>query len=216
MLTQKRFLFRFRCPCRYVGNPWSAKGYSLDESYRLPDLSTLDDANSVSNHELRIGWNERGLAFSLDVSGKKQRPWCRSLHPEESDGLQICLDTRDVKDTHRAGRFCHRLVFLPMLGDVGKSAPSVVWLPIHRAKDHPNPVDLDRIKIVTRLNPDGYRLDVFLPGEVLTGYDPVEHPMLGFHFVVVDRELGNRYFLAEPPFPHDQDPSLWGTLELQK
>jgi len=32
--------------------------------------------------------------------------------------------------------------------------------------------------------------------------------------VVRDREYGNSYFLAAPPLPHDQDPSLWGTLSM--
>lgn len=210
----KRFLFQFRFPCRHVEKIWTPKGCPLDDSYRLPSLKSLEDTSDAAPFSLKVGWNEQGLAFSLDVTGKKHRPWCRSTHPEESDGLQICLDTRDVKDVHRATRFCHRLVFLPMLTEIGRPEPSVVWLPIHRAKGHPNAIDLKRIKIASRVSENGYRLDIALPAEVLTGYDPVEHPTLGFHFVRMDRELGNRYFLVEPPFPHDQDPSLWGTLEL--
>lgn len=217
MLLPRKFLFRFRFPCRRVEKPWSSKGCDLDESYRLPDLSALESPTGTAPTvplDLRMGWNEKGLVFSLEVRGKKQRPWCRSMHPEESDGLQICLDTRDLKDVHRATRFCHRLVFLPLLNTVAKNQPDAIWLPIHRAKGHPNPIELERIKLTSRLTAEGYRLDIFLPGGILTGFDPQEHPTLGFHFVLVDRELGNRYFLVEPPFPHDQDPSLWGTLEL--
>lgn len=218
-LIPKRFLFQFRFPCHSVEKLWSTKGAGLEESHRVPDLSSLEIEELPPEalkpaYELRAGWNERGLAFSISVFGKKRYPWCRSVHPEESDGLQICLDTRDVKDVHRATRFCHRLVFLPMRDGSGKADPCVIWLPIHRAKGHPNPIDLNKIALVSRITTDGYELDMMIPREVLTGFDPREYPSLGFHFVLVDREIGNRYFLTSPPLPHDQDPSLWGALEL--
>jgi hypothetical protein len=217
-MFSKRFLFRFRFPCKHVLKGWTGKGGELDESYRLPNLAELetssDQEKKTQPFELRVGWNNNGFAFSLLVFNKKQRLWCRAMHPEESDGIQICLDTRDIKDIHRATRFCHRLIFLPTGNGHAQTAPGVCWLPIHRAKDHPNPIDLDKIKLHNSIESNGYRLDVWLPADVLTGYDPKEHPTLGFHFVLIDREHGNRFFLVEPPFPHDQDPSLWGTLEL--
>lgn len=215
----KKFLFRFRFPCLQTSNLWSPKGVELNGQYRIPGVDALENnvghENSSSPYELRMAWNPGGLALSLVVTGKKQRPWCRPVHPEESDGLHICLDTRDVKDVHRATRFCHRLVFLPTGSGGSQVNPQVFWLPIHRAKGHPNPIDTGQIKIRSSLTTDGYRLDTMIPGDVLTGFEPQEYPNLGFHFVLVDREQGNRYFLVEPPFPHDQDPSLWGTLELQ-
>lgn len=217
-MLQKRFLFRFRFPCKFSATLWTKKGCELDESYRLPQLDTLEaDGEKValpSFYDLRIAWNHSGIAFSLIVTGKTQRPWCRQIHPEESDGLQICLDTRDVKDVHRASRFCHRLIFMPTGSGPSQSPPHIFWLPIHRAKGHPNPIDVELIKVRSTINVDGYRLDVMIPGDQLTGFEPTEHPNLGFHFALTDRELGNRYLLVEPPFPHDQDPSLWGTLEL--
>ena len=68
--------------------------------------------------------------------------------------------------------------------------------------------------MASKVSTTGYRLDVMLPGKVLTGFDPAEHPNLGFHFAVMDREHGNSYFLTAPPLPHDHDPSLWGTLSM--
>jgi hypothetical protein len=210
----KRFLFRFNVLCRYT----SATGVcGLDESYRLPDLSELEEEAKVSPPlDLRVGWNETGIFFSLNVSGKKQHLWCRAASPEQSDGIQICLDTRNIKDIHRATRFCHRLLFLPEGNRLNEKQPAVFWLPIHRAKDHPNPIDLARLELRSRITADGYQLDAFIPGKVLTGFDPAEYPNLGFHFALLDREQGNRYFSVEPPLPHDQDPSIWGTLEMSR
>jgi hypothetical protein len=213
-MLNKRFLFRFKIPCRSIAAAGTGKCYELDETYRLPNLAELEDNRQSLPFELRIGWNNNGLAFSLLVWDKKQHPWCRNAHIEESDGIQICLNTRDVSGIHRATRFCHRLAFLPAGSGYQQNDPGVFWFPIHRAKEHPNPINLQKIKLNSSIRSDGYRLNIWVPSDVLTGYEPREHSCLGFHFVLIDREHGHRYFLAEPPFPHDQDPSLWGTLEL--
>ena len=210
-MFSKSLLYRFRFSCEYT-----LANATLSEAYRLPNVGRLEDSEMQSGLPLdfRIGWNETGLLFSMIVSDKRQSLWCRSTQPDESDGIQICLDTRDIKDIHRASRFCHRLLFMPIGSGHDQQQPLAVWLPIHRAKEHPNPIDLSQIKMRSKLAPKGYRLDVFLPGKILTGFDPVEYPHLGFHFVAIDREYGNSYFLAAPPLPHDQDPSLWGTLTM--
>ena len=207
----KPFLYRFRIPCKYA-----RAGTELDETYQLPSLNRLDGGGAHEGllYDFRIGWNETSLLFSLLVSGKSQSLWCRSTQPDESDGIQICLDTRDVKDIHRASRFCHRLLFMPIGSGRGQLQPLAVWLPIHRAREHPKSIDLSQIKMKSNVSATGYRLDVLLPGKVLTGFEPSEHPNLGFHFSVLDREHGNAYFLISPPLPHDQDPSLWTTLSL--
>jgi hypothetical protein len=212
-MFSKSFLYRFRFPCKYA-----AVGTVLDGAFQLPKVNELEDSDVRSNlpYDFLIGWNDTGLLFSLIVTSKKRSLWCRSTQPEESDGIQICLDTRNIKDIHRASRFCHRLVFMPIGNGREQSQPSAVWLPIHRAKEHPNTIDLSRIKMQSTVSASEYRLDVFLPGKILTGFDPVEYPNLGFHFVVQDQEHGNSYFLAAPPLPHDQDPSLWGTLAMSQ
>jgi len=211
-MFSKSFLYRFRFPCRYTATGTA----SLDETYQLPNLNRLEDSDLQHRlpYDFRIGWNETGLRFSLIVSEKKQPLWCRTAQPDESDGIQICLDTRDIKDIHRASRFCHRLLFMPIGSGRDQSQPSAAWLPIHRAKEHPNAIDLSQIKMQSKVLTEGYRLDIFLPGRILTGFEPTEYPSLGFHFVVRDREYGDSYFLAAPPLPHDQDPSLWGTLSM--
>ena len=54
---------------------------------------------------------------------KRSRVWCRASRPEDSDGLQLWIDTRDVHNVHRAGRFCQRLIFLPS-GDGAATGPA--------------------------------------------------------------------------------------------
>ncbi|MDR0328536.1 MAG: hypothetical protein LBI05_09610 [Planctomycetaceae bacterium] len=211
-MFSKSFLYQFRFPCKHA----AASTTALDSTYQLPNVNRLEetDLRDKLPYDFRIGWNATGLIFSLTVSGKKQSLWCRSSQPDESDGIQICLDTRNIKDIHRASRFCHRLLFMPIGGGRDQTHPLSFWLPIHRAKEHPNPIDLAQIKMQSQVSAEGYRLNVVLPGKVLTGFDPDEYPNLGFHFAVMDREYGSNYFLVAPPLPHDQDPSLWGTLTM--
>ncbi len=63
---------------------------------------------------------------------------------------------------------------------------------------------------------DGYILEALIPAEALTGFDPTEHPSLGFTYAVIDRELGEQTFGVGSPMPYQEDPSLWATLELQR
>jgi hypothetical protein len=62
----------------------------------------------------------------------------------------------------------------------------------------------------------GYLMSAFIPAAALTGFNPVDHPRLGFTYQLFDRELGQQYFSVGSEFPFSADPSLWGTLELVK
>ncbi|MFH1921921.1 MAG: hypothetical protein ABIP48_18805, partial [Planctomycetota bacterium] len=164
--------------------------------------------------DVRAAWSELGVAMTVCVRGKKQPPWCRTTRPEESDGLHVWIDTRDVHNVHRASRFCHRVLFMPFGGGRRMDQPVAQWLPIHRARQHPRAIPAESLKVRSEPQDDGYRLDVFLAAEALTGFDPAEHPRLGFTYAVVDRELGEQTLGVGSPMPYQEDPSLWATLEL--
>jgi len=213
-LLPKRFLFRFSVPCRYHDPLWSKNGAELDESYRLVSLAELE--NRASPADVRAAWSEAGLAFALRVEGKKQPPWCRETRPEESDGLHLFVDTRDVHNIHRAGRFCHRFAFLPRGGGKRLDQPVAHWLTINRAREHPRPVLPGQLQVRSEKRINGYLLEAFIAAGALTGFDPAEHPRLGFQYAVLDRELGEQTLAAGSPMPYQEDPSLWATLELVK
>jgi hypothetical protein len=87
-------------------------------------------------------------------------------------------------------------------------------VPINRAREHPRPVEASQLKALSRRTTDGYVLDALIAAGALTGFDPQEHPRLGFHYVVVDGELGEQTLGVGAPMPHQEDPSLWATLEM--
>jgi hypothetical protein len=70
------------------------------------------------------------------------------------------------------------------------------------------------LKVHSSSRNDGYLLEAFIPTDALTGFDPAEHPRLGFTYAVLDRELGEQTFGVGSPLPYQEDPSLWATLEL--
>jgi hypothetical protein len=213
-LLPTRFLFRFSAPCLYRERLWTDKGAQLDENNRLAGLAELDGQSAWA--DVLAAWNETGLAFSVRVRGKRQPVWCRASRPEDSDNVQFWIDTRDVHNVHRASRFCHRFVFLPSGGGRRLDQPVVESLPINRAKEQPNPADDGLLKNYCKVDQNGYTLDVFIPVEALTGFDPTEYPRLGFTYAVVDRELGEQTFGVGGSMPYQEDPSLWATLELRR
>ena len=88
------------------------------------------------------------------------------------------------------------------------------WLPINRAREQPRPIPAGVLQARCQPRADGYILEAFLPAEALTGFDPAEHPRLGFTYAVIDRELGQQTFGVGSPMPYQEDPGLWATLEL--
>jgi hypothetical protein len=211
-LLPARFLFRFSVPCLYRERLWTARGARLPEKYRLASLAELENRRPIA--DVRAAWSEAGLAFTVRVSGKKQPPWCRASRSAESDGLQLWIDTRCVQNVHRAGRFCHHLIFLPTGGGRRLDEPVADWRPIHRARAPHGPIRDGALQVRGEKRVDGYVLDAFVPAEVLTGFDPGEHPRLGFTYAVLDRELGEQTLTVGSPMPYGEDPSLWATLEL--
>ncbi len=213
-LVSPVFLFRFAVPCLYRRRVWGTQGAPLEPKYRLPSFGELEGKKLFA--DLRAAWNGTGLSFCLRVTGKSQSAWCRATRLEDSDGLQIWLDTRDTHTIHRASRYCHRFVFLPSGDGSGLRSPVARWLPINRAKEDPKSAASTALRVKSEKLADGYLLEAHVPAETLTGFDPDEYPRLGFTYAVIDRELGWQTLSVGPELPFMEDPCLWGTLELTR
>ncbi len=211
-LLAPTFLFRFSAPCHYHNDLWPSGGLTLDESRRLPSFGELEGRPIFA--DVRGAWSEKGLSFWVQVTGKRQMPWCRDSRLDDSDGLSVWIDTRNTKDIHRASRFCHRFVFLPSGAGRRMDEPVAAPLPINRAKEHPKPPSATALQVRSASRVGGYVLEAHIAATALTGFDPDEHPRLGFAYAVIDREMGWQTFTVGPEFPFVEDPSLWGELEL--
>lgn len=212
-LVPPRFLFRFAFDVRYCSSLWSAKsGVQLDESYRLPMLSQLDGERPLA--DVRMAWSEEGLAWWMRVEGRKQLPWCRESRLDDSDGLQVWVDTRATTEVHRASRFCHRFVFLPRGGGPTAEEPVADQLLMNRARENARPVRARELQVHSKVSKTFYELSAFAPAVSLGGYDPESLSRLGFTYAILDREQGLQTFAAGPTFPYEEDPSCWAEGQL--
>jgi len=212
-LIPPRFLFRFEVDVKRCESIWSVKkGVVLDESYRLAALADLDNERSPA--EVRMAWNEKGLAWWIRVEGKEQLPWCRESRLDDSDGIQLWIDTRATTNVHRATRFCHRYVFLPRGGGPSAEEPVADQLLINRARENARPVRPRELLVKSQVSESAYELSCFVPAVALGGYDPTGQPLLGFTYALLDRQLGLQTFSIGPGFPYEEDPSCWAQLRL--
>jgi hypothetical protein len=216
-LIPHRFLFRFLYRCPYVKTiPTDDEEnlIELPESCRFRSLSEIDDAPLFA--DVRLGWNEKGIGLWLEVKGKDQYPVGDPERLRQSDGITLWIDTRGDRSSHRGTRTCHQFHFLAAGGGSEKDEPLFAQSKIHRAlQDAPLasgedvPFRCERIK-------KGYRIEAWLSAQVLSGFDPEEHPKMGIFYSVRDFELGEQTPNADPNFPYSEDPSLWCVMELSR
>ena len=134
---------------------------------------------------------------------------------DATDSLRLCLDVRDVKEARRAGKYCYKFLFSPFVGKTEESErPRAIWAPINRAKESPSPVDVGEFRLASERRIDGYALSVAIPASALLGFDPTDFRRLGLHFSQRDEEHGAFDLQLAEPFPTEDDPSLWTSLEF--
>jgi hypothetical protein len=213
-LIPHRALVRMEYPCRHVaGVPTDGKRLlDLPESCRLDAFAALDDAPDFA--DVRVAWNELGLAVQVRVRGKERPASGDAAQPRLSDGVTVWIDTRGDRTGHRATRTCHQFHFLPAGGGPDREDPAVVQTKINRAMEDAPLVPASNVPFRCSVAGTGYEVEAFLPATALNGFDPEEHPRLGFFSAVRDAELGEQLLGVGPDYPFAEDPSLWATLVL--
>jgi hypothetical protein len=184
----------------------------LPEPCRIDDFGAMDNQRSFA--DVRLGWNEFGLGFQVEVRGKEQEPQCSASRPRTSDGGTLWIDTRDARTSHRGSRYCHQFHFLPAGGGEDADEPVLAQSKINRALQDAPLCRPSEVPLRSERFGNGYRIEVFLPGAVLNGFDPEQNRRLGFYYAVNDSELGQQVLTVGAEFPYAEDPSLWSVLEL--
>ena len=214
-LLPNRFLVRllYSCPCvKLMPLDDEDSLIELPDAARLDAFADMDDAPNFA--DVRLGWNEMGLGFTVDVKGKENFPIGDVARPRQSDGVTLWVDTRGDRTSHRATRTCHQFHFLAAGGGANKDEPAFVQTKIHRAlQDAPLSTSAD-VPFRFERRKGGYRVEAFLSANVLTGFDPDQHPRLGVFYAVRDFEKGEQTPGADSDFPFAEDPSLWASMEL--
>jgi hypothetical protein len=213
-LIPHRFLFRLTLPCLFVPDlPRDGDDLlDLPPDCRLPNFADLDGRKEFA--DVRLAWNDAGLALQVEVRGKDQEPGGDVARPRQSDGVSLWIDTRDARTSHRASRYCHQFHFLPRGGGPERDEPAFVQAKIQRAlQDAPQAV-AGTVSFRSRRRRAGYRIEAFLSAPALHGFDPEQNPRLGITYLIRDGELGEQALSVGSDFPVGEDPTLWSVLEL--
>ena len=166
-LIPSRFLVRLLYACPYVKDmPLDDEDSLIDlpESARLDPFADIDGAAHFA--DVRLGWNETGLGFTVEAKGKDNFPIGDVDRPRQSDGVTLWIDTRGDRTSHRATRTCQQFHFLAAGEAYNKDEPAFVQTKIHRAlQDAPLATSADVPFRYERLK-GGYRIEAFLSANV--------------------------------------------------
>lgn len=215
-LIPNRFLFSFEFALRYRSALPTIDGKLsrwTDEDM-VPDLGELDGQRSFAT--VRACWSEAGIAVACEVTGKRRPPHCNPHEYWKSDVLRLCLDMRDTRTIRRATRFCQQFYFMPTGGGASGQSPTGGSVPLKRAREDAPAVSADDLTVASRVHATGYDLEALIPAHCLSGFDPGEHPRIGFYYMVEDRDLGQQYLTVGDDLYWYTDPSTWATAALTR
>lgn len=207
-----RAFFQVSFPCLFRSDPPKIDGAfnDWDDTFLVPDLGSLDGQNPFG--QIYMAWNDRGLYFGLQVMGESKCD-VDEKRPLRGDGLQIWIDTRDVRNAHRGSRYCHHFCFWP---ESGKISAGGRQFRLRRARAQARIQDSGMFQVASETLDLGYQMEIHIPADAMTGFDPDENNRLGFSYVLKDKKLGRQFWTADEILPVSYDPSLWGTAELIK
>lgn len=206
------FACTFACPRRDPGPRIDGDLRDWDDECLLPDLMAIDGHPSFA--AVRLAWNDAGLYLALEVKDKTEyRIDPRNI--DRGDCLELWVDTRDVKDQHRANRFCHRFYFLP--GGTGRDGKKPIGrqMAIDQAREQAPPCPEESIRVALRRLKRSYRMEIALPAQGLNGFQPGEFGRLGFTYLLHDSQHGTQSWSCGPDLGVAHDPGTWGTVELR-
>jgi hypothetical protein len=135
-IVPNRFLVRVAHPCPFVKDaPRDSDEdehlLELPEGARLDNFAALDESKNFA--DVRVAWNDFGLAVQVEVRGKGKEPVGDADKPSGSDGLRLWIDTRDARAGHRGSRYCHQFAFFPTGGGADREEPFLTQSKINRA-----------------------------------------------------------------------------------
>ncbi|NLO06206.1 MAG: hypothetical protein GX131_10310 [candidate division WS1 bacterium] len=198
--------------------PWRGKSPRIDgclsdwpEEQRMPPLGQLSGGEQFA--DVFMAWNERGLYLAVEVP-KDARVVTNRQNPAAGDAVELFIDTRGARTSHRASQFCYHLVLLPAPPGRGGDEPQLIHKPLRRSLQHAPEVRSERLRLASDLRDDGYALELAIEPEALHGYEPVAGNRIGLALVVHDIQHGRQLFGTSADVPWERDPSTWGLVEL--
>ncbi|MEK6797780.1 MAG: hypothetical protein AABZ12_02315 [Planctomycetota bacterium] len=215
-LVPNRFLFSFEIPIAHRASLPRMTGRLADwtDVERLPNLGEMDGRPDFA--DVWACWNSTGLAVACRVEGRRHPLICNPKSHWTSDNLRLCIDTRDARTNRRVTRFCHQLFFLPTGAGRKKDQPAAGAGKFQRTREEAPTIAVEKLQVAAEVRGTGYSLEAFVPAECLFGFDPEQHPRIGFYYLIEDRDFGQQYLTVGDDLAWNVDPSTWATAVLAR
>lgn len=180
-----------------------------DKRFLLPSTSELLDEDSFA--DLYAAWNFEKISFLIDVHVPFQKVGEGDIR--KGDSIELFFDTRDLKSKGVVSRFCHHFVFYPAQtqGFYGREVTRFRNEDVHRLS-HP-----EDLTVTPKILNEGYRLEIEIPADCLTGFDPMSFPRIGFTYRINRTDAPPQHFaVSSEEYAIEQHPAMWGTLKFVK
>lgn len=164
-----------------------------------------------------LGWARGGITLAFEVYDNDVSAAPAMGNWWSRDSVEFWISTRPVTgDMDHFNEYCHHFFFVPVdqPGDDGVSGVVGQWHSPGDAVGHPIVPHPD-IRSVTRILPDRYVTEIFIPASALHGYDPLKQPQMAFNIQVRNYQHAAEYFWSAPKQVLTQArPGTWGTIYL--
>lgn len=200
------------CPVQFFGLsadcPFLAKGTRpTTKQSLLPSTAEMLDEEPFA--DVHAAWNFEGLHFYVKCKVPFQHIGDGDFR--KGDSVELFIDTRDLKSKGVVSRFCHHFIFfaVQLQGCYGREITRFRNEDVHRLC-HP-----EDLTIIPELSSHFYTLDIEIPAQCLTGFDPMSFPRIGFTYRINRTDAPPQHFaVSSEEYAIEQHPATWGTLKL--
>lgn len=174
------------------------------KSHLLPQLQPKSIA-AVS-----LGWNLSGLHVRVD----SKFPFSDSTFPDFSkgDAIELMVDCRDSKQGRTLSRYCHHFVCFAVPIEMEGKRCFGAEITRFRGEERRSLCSPEKIEVQTQ---DQKQIAIFLPKEILHGYEPTQFSRLGFSYTLhTSTGLTQTISTSYEDFTIDQQPCFWPSFEF--
>lgn len=176
------------------------------------------DRSQLPLPNVYLGWTDAGLylgleVFDNDIEGAPAKGWWWT-----KDNVEFWISTKPVaSDQNTYDADCQQFFFVPNDETAADGVSGVVgqW---HRPGDAitDNIIPQPDIRQATRILPDRYVVEMFIPAKALHGWDPKTQPAMAFNIHVRNFQHALDYFWSAPKEVMTQlRPNTWGNMYLE-
>jgi hypothetical protein len=178
----------------------------------------IERSDELVAPQVVLGWSEAGIYIGVQVYDKEIQSFAIDAMPREHlwraksfDYVELWLSTRPVGPRQSwYDPYCHNFIFLPNFTKT-RGGTVVQWhQPGDTLEDHI--VDGSAIQYAARRGKDGYTVEMFVPAQMLTGFDPGNVPEMWGNVFVRNWQDTIDYYWAATEFG---GPHTWGVLRLR-